>query len=98
MLLNGRTGAFAFGPTGKAFLEQPASIGVSGAYRRLGVSEFAAAPVGRKDIYVGGISIDAFLPIVPSSLEQKGKALKLTGNSTGASVRMTCPRQRIWPL
>ena len=78
VLLNGRTGAFALGATGGAFLEMPASIGVSGAYRRLAVAEFTAAPAGHNDVNVGGVSIDAFLPIIPSSLDHKGNALNLT--------------------
>jgi hypothetical protein len=82
VLLNGWTGAFALGATGGAFLEMPASIGVSGAFRRLRVSEFVAEPHGQNDINVGGISIDVFLPVIPSSLEDKGNALNLTANYT----------------
>lgn len=82
MFLGGWKGAFALGATGGAFLEMPASIGVSGAYRRLKVSEFTAAPARQNGIYVGGISIDAFLPVIPSSLDHKANALNLTANYT----------------
>jgi hypothetical protein len=80
--LNQRTGVFAAGATGGAFMEMAASIGVSGAYRRLKVAEFTATPAYRNGINAGGISIDAFLPILASSLKHKGNALNVTGNYT----------------
>lgn len=82
LILNGWTGVAASGATGGAFTEMTASLGVSGVYRRLKVGEFAAAPTTRNSIDAGGISIDAFLPVIRSSLKDKGNSLNLTGNYT----------------
>jgi hypothetical protein len=82
LLANKWRGIFSVGATGGAFLEMPASIGVSGALRRLKAADFVAAPTGSTTVDGAGISVDLFLPVLPSSLGHKGNALNVTGNFT----------------
>jgi hypothetical protein len=80
-------GVSALGATGASFFEMPAGIGVSGAFRYLKVAEFAAVPTKSKSIRVGGISIDAFVPIIPARLTDKANAWNATANfTTGAGI------------
>ncbi len=82
LLINRWRGVSAVGATGATFFELPASIGISGAYRRLQVAEFTATPDTRNQIDGRGLSLDAFLPIVPSRLHKGGNGVNLTGNFT----------------
>lgn len=80
LLVNGLRGVSAVGATGAAFFEMPAGFAVSGIYRHLNVPEFSAAPTKQNTATAGGISLDAFVPVIPSSMAHKGNALNLTGN------------------
>lgn len=82
LIINGWRGVNAVGATGATFFEIPAGIGVSGVYRRLKVAEFVATPTKSNEIDGGGVSVDAFLPLIPSTLGAKANALNVTGNFT----------------
>jgi hypothetical protein len=82
LMVNHWRGVSAVGATGAAFLEMPAGIAVSGIYRQLKVAEFAAAPSKQNSVTGGGVSVDMFLPVIPSSLGNKANALNITGNFT----------------
>jgi hypothetical protein len=82
LLVNGLHGVSAVGATGAAFWEMPASLAVSGIYRRLQVAEFAAAPTKQNKATAGGISVDVFVPVIWSTMANKGNGLNLTGNFT----------------
>jgi hypothetical protein len=82
LMINGLRGVSAVGATGGAFFEMPAGLAVSGIYRRLNVPEFTAAPAKQNAATAGGISVDMFLPVIPSSMASKANALNITGNFT----------------
>jgi len=82
LMINHWRGVSAVGATGAAFLEMAGGIAVSGIYRRLNVAEFAAAPSKQNGVTGGGVSVDAFLPVIPSSMGSKANALNITGNFT----------------
>lgn len=82
LMINHWRGVSAVGATGAAFLEMPGGIAVSGIYRRLKVAEFAAAPANQNGVTGGGVSVDAFLPVIPSNMSNKANALNITGNFT----------------
>jgi hypothetical protein len=82
LMLNKWRGVIAYGAVGGAFLEMPGGLGVSGLYRRFKVAEFVAAPTARKETEGGGVSVDVFMPIIPSTMNSKGNALNVTANFT----------------
>jgi hypothetical protein len=82
LMINGLRGVSAVGATGAAFWEMPAGFAVSGIFRHLNVPEFSAAPTKQNTATAGGISLDMFLPVIPSTMANKGNALNITGNFT----------------
>jgi hypothetical protein len=58
---------------------QPASIGVSADLRRFRISEFSPTPRSAKTRVGGGVAVNAYLPIVPATKEQKDHALSVIG-------------------
>ena len=63
------------------------SIGVSGVVRRFKVSELSAAPKGRRGKTGWGVSFDALLPIIPTTMEKRANALTATGSfATGTGI------------
>jgi len=67
----------------------PASIGVSGVMRQFKVNSFAPPPAQSSNSVKGyGVSLDAFLPIIPADDENdRGNRLTLTGSFvTGAGI------------
>lgn len=85
-LLNRWRGTAACGGTGA--MEQPASLGISGAYRRFKVPEFSSSSLARNSIDGKGVALDLFLPVIRSHLRdqgQKGNALTVTGSLTWGS-------------
>jgi hypothetical protein len=82
LIINQWRGVSAVGATGATFFEVPASIGISGAYRILQVAAYEATPTTRNRVDGRGFSLDAFLPVIPSRLHNKGNGLDLTGNFT----------------
>ena len=57
----------------------PASIGVSGDFRRFGVTELSATPKAEKVRYTGGIAANVYLPIIPATKENKDNSLSVLG-------------------
>ncbi len=87
LMVNRWRGVSAAGGTGAAFVEMPAGLGVSAVYRRLKVPEFAAAPSKQKSVDGRGLSVDVFLPVIPSHLNHKGNALNVSGSfSVGQAI------------
>ena len=82
LMVNGLRGVSAVGATGGAFFEMPAGLAVSGIYRHINLPEFAAVPTKQNAANAGGVSVDLFLPVIPSNMANKGNALNLTGNFT----------------
>jgi hypothetical protein len=73
------------GATGTA--SDALSVGVSGVVRRFTVAEFTAAPARRVSTTGKGISLDALLPVVPGSMNDRANALTLTGSFvTGSGI------------
>lgn len=65
----------------------PLTIGFSAIGRRLVIPQYLAKPVEDHTRYGWGISIDAFLPVIPGTLEDRANALSLTGSfSTGSAI------------
>jgi hypothetical protein len=78
LVLNNWKGLHTAGSTGTAI--DGASIGVSGVVRRFAVNEYAATSVSEKTKVGSGISIDALIPVVPATPQNKEFALTLTGS------------------
>jgi hypothetical protein len=78
-------GVHTTGGTGTA--ADAAAIGVSGVLRRFSLTEFSAAPKNSTSTNGYGISVDAMLPIVPASMEDRSNGLTLTGSFvTGTGI------------
>jgi hypothetical protein len=75
--VNQWTAVQTMGPTGTNI--SPASVAVTGYLRRVMVDQFAAAPRYTNDKTAGGIAIDAFLPVIPGTKENKDHSLALNG-------------------
>jgi len=78
LVLNDWKGLHTAGSTGTAI--DGAAIGVSGIVRRFELPEFAATPVASKVKYGSGVSIDALIPVIPATPENRGNSLTLTGS------------------
>jgi hypothetical protein len=57
-----------------------ASIGVSGVLRRFDLPQFMAGSTDDNSITGWGFSVDALIPIIPGTMEDRGNALTLTGS------------------
>ena len=57
----------------------PASVAVSGDIRRFSMPQFSATPAGTTSATSLGIAVDAYLPIIPGTLEHKDNALSVVG-------------------
>jgi hypothetical protein len=65
----------------------PASIGIAGDVRHFTLPEFSAMPQEARSATGGGISVSAYLPIVPATKEHKDNSLSLIGEFvTGAAL------------
>ncbi len=79
ILFNDWKGARTIGSVGTKV--DSAAIGVSGAVRRFQVQEQANPPTRANQANGSGISLDAFLPIIPAqSIAKAGNSLSLTGS------------------
>lgn len=78
--INGWKGIHSLG-AGSA-LHDPLSIGVSGVTRQFRVNSFEGGAAKSAKTATGyGLSVDAFVPVIPaSSLEDRGNALSVTGS------------------
>jgi hypothetical protein len=64
----------------------PMAIGISGVARRFKVDQFAATPTGQSTDTGWGVSIDAFIPVIPvKDSDDRSNALSLTGTFTTGS-------------
>ena len=66
------------GSTGTA--ADPGGFGISGDFRQLRVNELSSSPATTNSRKAGGVSIDALIPIIPGTLEDRADALTLTGS------------------
>ncbi|MEO5729368.1 MAG: hypothetical protein ABI134_19995, partial [Byssovorax sp.] len=65
----------------------PASIAVSGTVRAFAVPEFSAKPTRTNSVIGSGIAVNAYLPIVPATKNNKDNSLSLIGEFvTGKSI------------
>jgi hypothetical protein len=60
--------------------EQALALGVSGVVRRFAVPAFTADPTSGVVEVGWGVSIDAVLPVIPASNDQRGNALTINGS------------------
>lgn len=61
------------------------AIGVSGVLRKFDVAEFSANPTTTVSTTSNAYSIDAFIPIIPGSMEDRGNALSFNGSFQNGS-------------
>jgi len=73
----GWKGIGTFGSTNT--IVQPASIAVTGDARQIRLPELSATPKDVKHKTGTAIAVDAFLPVIPGSLDKKGNSLTLNG-------------------
>ena len=78
LLVNGWKGLHTAGSTGTAI--DALSIGVSGIYRHFQVPEFASPVTGSRKADGSGFSVDALIPVIPATPENRGNSLTLTGS------------------
>ena len=78
--INGWKGLHTSGTGATATAQDGMSIGVSGIGRHIRVPELSATPTSSVSKNAGGISVDAFLPVIPASLEDRRNGLTLTGS------------------
>jgi len=84
LTVNGWKGVRTLGATGTEV--DALAIGVSAAIRWFKVAEFAAKPTTAVSDTGWAISADAFVPIIPGSMEDRGNSLTFTGSfATGAA-------------
>jgi hypothetical protein len=76
--LNDWKGMRTAGGTGTSV--DPASLGVSGVARRFRLPEYANAPAATQTMNGYGLSIDAFVPLVPATPTRWANALTLTAS------------------
>ena len=57
----------------------PASLAVSVDTRRFSLPQFSATPAGTTSAESFGVAIDAFIPIIPATLEHKDNSLSIIG-------------------
>jgi hypothetical protein len=78
-------GVHTLGATGTG--TDAAAIGFSSTVRRFRVPEFSATPTASNAKDGWGISVDAMLPIIPGTVEERGNALTFTGSFvTGTGI------------
>jgi hypothetical protein len=66
------------GSTGTA--ADGASIGVSGVLRKFALQQFMAGTTDTNTATGWGFSVDALIPVIPGSMENRGNSLTLTGS------------------
>jgi hypothetical protein len=85
LLVNDWKGLRTAGATGTA--ADSAAIGVSAVGRHFRVPEFAAAPKTEIEKNAGGVSIDALIPVIPATADDRANALTLNGSFvTGSGI------------
>jgi hypothetical protein len=78
VLLNDWKGVHTMGGTGTA--ADAAAIGVSGVFRRFVVPTYEAKPTQSQHLAGRGLSLDAMLPVIPGTMQERGNSLTLTGS------------------
>ena len=76
--LDGYTGLRTVGATGTT--ADAAAVGISGAWRHFAVANFSASPSEKVTLAGWAASIDAFVPIIPATMADRGNALTFTGS------------------
>jgi hypothetical protein len=83
--LNPWTAVQTTGSTGTNI--SPASVAVTGYVRRVMVDQYSTAPKYTNDKTAAGLAVDAFLPIIPATKENKDNSLALNGEfATGGGM------------
>ena len=82
-LLNSWKGVHTAGGAGTS--ADALAIGVSGVLRKFDLAEFSATPTTTVSTTSNAYSIDAFIPIIPSSMDDRGNALSFTGSFQNGS-------------
>jgi hypothetical protein len=77
LLVNGHKTVHTVGSTGTVC--DPLSFSLSGLIRRFDIPEFSATPKSDVSTIGWGVSADAFIPIIPATLENRSNALSLMG-------------------
>ena len=71
------TGVQTVGATGTQI--SPLSIAATGLVRRVEVNQFASVPKNTTELTSSAFSVEAFLPVLPGTKEQKGNSLSFNG-------------------
>ncbi|MGA7119361.1 MAG: SHOCT domain-containing protein, partial [Polyangiaceae bacterium] len=71
------TGVQTVGATGTQI--SPLSIAATGLVRRVEVNAFQAVPKTTKELTLSAFAVDAFLPVLPGTKDQKGNSLSFNG-------------------
>ncbi|HXN31750.1 MAG TPA: hypothetical protein VN894_07815 [Polyangiaceae bacterium] len=71
------TGVQTVGATGTQI--SPLSIAATGLVRRVEVYQFASVPKNTKELTTSAFSVEAFLPVLPGTKEQRGNSLSFQG-------------------
>jgi hypothetical protein len=78
LLINNWKGLHTVNSTGTAI--DSAGIGVSGVFREFRVRDFLASTDGTTNKGAGGISVDAMIPVITATPENRANALTITGS------------------
>ncbi len=71
------TGVQTVGSTGTQI--SPMSIAATGLVRRVEVNAFQAVPKTTKELTMSALAVDAYLPVLPGTKEEKGNSLSFNG-------------------
>jgi hypothetical protein len=82
-VLNEWKGLHTAGSTGTAV--DGLAIGVSGVLRNLATPDFVAGSTNKETVTGKGISIDALIPVIPATMDDRANALTLTGSFVSGS-------------
>ena len=84
-MINDWKGVHTAGATGTAV--DALAVGVSAVGRHFRVAEFAASPKTGVEKNSGGISVDALIPVIPATMENRSNGLTLNGSFvTGSGI------------
>lgn len=102
VMVNGWKGVHTLGSTSTA--ADPLTLGFSAVGRRLVIPEYVAKPMDEFTRFGWGVSLDAFVPVIPATLESRANALSLNGSfATGSAISdlyagLTNTTTASWPV
>ncbi|HEY5956131.1 MAG TPA: hypothetical protein VIV60_06250 [Polyangiaceae bacterium] len=102
LMLNNWKGVHTMGGAGTA--ADALAIGLSGVTRQFALAEYTAIPSARRTTSGWGVSVDALLPILPGTMDDRGNSLTVTASFvTGAGIGdlytgLTGGATTSWPL